>query len=154
MSSGICKNEEAIKKEEKGKTTTIFNFWIYLGIILLGVIFIVLIILIISSFFYNSNNEVNKSTTISKTTPYFETKDFNSFQQIPNITSASIPPPPIKDISMETISTNKKPFLSSLMKTTTENTDKAINSLINPLYDRKIPLKTNGGFRCKNKLRF
>ena len=63
-------------------------------------------------------------------------------------------PPPLPQITTETISTNKKPFLTSLMSNTTENTDKAIKSFVSPLYNRTIPIKTTGGFRCINRNRF
>jgi len=146
MSSGICKNEEEEKKEKK---SYLFTFWIYFGIIILGIIFLIVIILLIISLFSNSNN--NNSTVL--TTPIIETNDFNSFRGMPNITTPSIPPPPLKNISIDTVSTNKKPFLSTLMTTTTENTDKAIKSFVNPIYSRTIPVK-NGGFRCMNRNRF
>jgi magnesium-transporting ATPase (P-type) len=147
MSSGICKNEEEEKKEKK---SYLFTFWIYFGIIILGIIFLIVIILLIISLFSNSNNN-NNSTVL--TTPIIETNDFNSFRGMPNITTPSIPPPPLKNISIDTVSTNKKPFLSTLMTTTTENTDKAIKSFVNPIYSRTIPVK-NGGFRCMNRNRF
>jgi hypothetical protein len=149
MSSGICKNEEEEKKEKK---SYLFTFWIYFGIIILGIIFLIVIILLIISLFSNSNNNNNNNSTVL-TTPIIETNDFNSFRGMPNITTPSIPPPPLKNISIDTVSTNKKPFLSTLMTTTTENTDKAIKSFVNPIYSRTIPVK-NGGFRCMNRNRF
>ena len=103
MSSGICKNVEEEKKEKK---SYLFTFWIYFGIIILGIIFLIVIILLIISLFSNSNN--NNSTVL--TTPIIETNDFNSFRGMPNITTPSIPPPPLKNISIDTVSTNKKPF--------------------------------------------
>jgi hypothetical protein len=148
MSSGICKNEEEEKKEKK---SYLFTFWIYFGIIILGIIFLIVIILLIISLFSNSNKNVDNSTVL--TTPNIETNDFNSFRGMPNITTPSIPPPPLKNISMDTVSMSKKPFLSTLMTTTTENTDKAIKSFVNPIYSRTIPVKT-GGFRCMNIKRF
>jgi hypothetical protein len=33
------------------------------------------------------------------------------------------------------------------MSKTTETTDKAIKSLVSPLYERNIPIKIDGGFR-------
>jgi heme/copper-type cytochrome/quinol oxidase subunit 1 len=153
MSSGICKNVEEDKRDNS-KKSTIFNFWIYFGIIILGLLFIILVILIIYSFFSNkevTNNKPNISTPIP--TPTFQSKDLTSFQNIPVFSSASIPPP-LPQINTETISTNKKPFLSSLMSKTTDSTDKAFKSLVSPLYDRNIPIKTTGGFRCMNRRRF
>ncbi len=147
MSSGICKNEE---EEKKGKKSNTISFMIYVGIIILGLLLLIVIIYFIYSLFSNSNS--NSTSTSSLITPTFKTEDLNSFKQIPNITSASIPPP-LPKISIDNVSTNKKPFLSSLMNTTTEKTDKAINSLVNPLYNRKIPINT-GGFRCINTRRF
>jgi hypothetical protein len=154
MSSGICKNEEEEDKKDNSKKSTLFNFWIYFGIIILGLLFIILIILIIYSFF--SKNEVTNNKPYISTpmpTPTFQTKNLTSFQNIPVFTTASIPPP-LPQITTETISSNKKPFLSSLMSKTTDTTDKAIKSLVSPLYDRNIPVKTTGGFRCINRRRF
>lgn len=148
MSSGICKNEQEDKKDTS-KKSTLFNFWIYFGLIILGLIFIILIVLIISSFF--SKKEDNYKSSIS--TPSFQTKNLSSFQHIPNMTSPSIPSP-LPEINTETISVNKKPFLSSLMSKTSDNTDKAFKSLVSPLYDRNIPVKINGGFRCMNRRRY
>ena len=74
MSSGICKNEEEEKKNTSTKST-IFNFWIYFGIIILGLLFIILIVLIIYSFL--SNKEVNNYkpiTTSTIPTPTFQYK--------------------------------------------------------------------------------
>ena len=153
MSSGICKNEEEEKKNTSTKST-IFNFWIYFGIIILGLLFIILIVLIIYSFF--SNKEVNNYkpiTTSTIPTPTFQSNNLTSFQNIPIMTTPSMPPP-LPQITTETISTNKKPFLTSLMSNTTENTDKAIKSFVSPLYNRTIPIKTTGGFRCINRNRF
>jgi cytoskeletal protein RodZ len=149
MSSGICKNEE---EEKKGKKSNTISFMIYVGIIILGLLLLIVIIYFIYSLFSNSNSNSTSTSTSSLITPTFKTEDLNSFKQIPNITSASIPPP-LPKISIDNVSTNKKPFLSSLMNTTTEKTDKAINSLVNPLYNRKIPINT-GGFRCINTRRF
>jgi hypothetical protein len=39
------------------------------------------------------------------------------------------------------------------MSKTKETTDKALTSFVAPL-DRKIPMKTSGGFRCMNRRRF
>ena len=151
MSSGICKNDEEDKKDTS-KKSSIFNFWIYFGIIILGLLFIILIILIIYSFFSKKNvNTTYINTTTSIPTPTFQSKDLTSFQNIPIITTPSIPPP-LPQIT-ETISNNKKPFLSSLMSKTTDTTDKAIQSLISPLYDRNIPIKINGGFRSIHRKR-
>lgn len=150
MSSGICKNEQEEKKETS-KKSNIFNFWIYLGLIILGLLFIILIILIIYSFF--SKKEVNvykPTTTTSIPTPSFQSKNLTSFQNIPIMSSPSLPPP-LPEITTENVSINKKPFLSSLMSKTTNTTDKAIKSLVSPLYDRNIPIKTSGGFRCINR---
>jgi heme/copper-type cytochrome/quinol oxidase subunit 1 len=156
MSSGICKNEEVNKKDTSRKST-IFNFWIYLGLIILGLIFVILIIYLIYSLLSsnnNNNNNCNCNNTTSKiTTPTFKTRDLTSFQNIPNMTTISIPPP-LPEITTETISINKKPFLTTLMSKTTDTTDKAINSLVSPLYNRNIPIKTTGGFRCMNRRRF
>jgi len=154
MSSGICKNEEEDKRDNSNKST-IFNFWIYFGIIILGLLFLILIILIIYSFFSKKevNNNYKPITSTPIPTPTFQSKDLTSFQNIPVFTTASIPPP-LPQITTETISTNKKPFLSSLMSKTTDTTDKAIKSLVSPLYDRNIPIKTTGGFRCMNRRRF
>jgi len=156
MSSGICKNVEEDKRDNS-KKSTIFNFWIYFGIIILGLLFIILIILIIYSFFSKKEvtiNNYNPNISTPIPTPTFQSKDLTSFQNIPVFTTASSPPP-LPQINTETISTNKKPFLSSLMSKTTDSTDKAFKSLVSPLYDRNIPIKTTtGGFRCMNRRRF
>ena len=154
MSSGICKNEEVDKKNTSNKSN-IFKFWIYLGLILLGLIFIIIIILMIYSLFSSKNdNKTLSSSSTSISTPTFKTRDLTSFQNIPNISSISMPPPPLPEITTETISINKKPFLTNLMSNTKDTTNKAINSLVSPLYNREIPIKQTGGFRCINRRRF
>lgn len=153
MSSGICKNEEEEDKKDTSKKSSIFNFWIYFGIIILGLLFIILIILIIYSFFSKKNvNTTYINTTTSIPTPTFQSKDLTSFQNIPILTTPSIPPP-LPQITTETISTNKKPFLSTLMSKTTDTTDKAIKSLVSPLYERNIPKQIDGGFRSIRRKR-
>lgn len=154
MSSGICKNEDVDKKDTSRKSN-IFNFWIYLGLIILGLIFLILIIFLIYSLFSKKevNNKYNPDTSTSIQTPTFESRDLSSFQNIPVFTTPSIPQP-LPQITTETISSNKKPFLTTLMSKTTDTTDKAIKSLVSPLYDRNIPVKTTGGFRCMTRRRF
>jgi heme/copper-type cytochrome/quinol oxidase subunit 1 len=152
MSSGICKNEQEDKKDTS-KKSTIFNFWIYFGIIVLGILFLTLIIFLIYSFFSKKEVNNNPTPTYSIQTPTFQSKQLSSFQNIPDFSPISIPPP-LPEITPETISSNKKPFLSSLMTTTTDTTDKALKSFVSPLYDRQIPPKTTGGFRCMNRRRF
>jgi len=143
MSSGICKNEKEEKKREK---SSVFNFWIYLGIIILLLLFVIIIILIIYSFFQKKDEDIKSvSKSITKSTPSFE-MNLSTFKDIK-------PPPPPK-ITTETITTTKEPFLSTLMNETTKNTDKAFNTIISPLYDRKIPVNKKGGFRCMNRRRF
>jgi heme/copper-type cytochrome/quinol oxidase subunit 1 len=153
MSSGICKNEEEDKKDTS-KKSTIFNFWIYFGIIILGILFLILIIFLIYSFFSKKevNNNNNLTPTYSIQTPTFQTKQLTSFQNIPDFSPISIPPP-LPEITTDTISSSKKSFLSSLMSKTKETTDKALTSFVAPL-DRQIPMKTSGGFRCMNRRRF
>jgi len=128
MSSGICKNKEDKKEHRKSSSLT---FWIYLGIIILGLLLIITIIIIIYSSFSGKKEEVYRPplTTSSPVVSSFE----RTFENIPN------------DIE-------KKPFLSSLMNTQ-KATGNAINTLVNPLYDRQIPIKT-GGFRCMKINRF
>jgi magnesium-transporting ATPase (P-type) len=77
MSSGICKNEEEDKRDNSNKST-IFNFWIYFGIIILGLLFIILIILIIYSFFSKKevNNNYKPITSTPIPTPTFQSPSF------------------------------------------------------------------------------
>jgi cytoskeletal protein RodZ len=148
MSSGICKNE---KEEKKRENSSVFNFWIYFGIIILAILFIIIIISIIYSFFQkkDENNIIKSIKTPSKSTPSFEMSNLSTFQNIPSLS----PPPPPTKITTENISSTKQPFLSNLMTETTKNTDKAFNTIISPLYNRKIPVK-KGGFRCMYRRRF
>jgi uncharacterized protein YpmS len=147
MSSGICKNDKEENVENKRKSN-IFNFWIYFGIIVLGLLLLIILIIIIYSFLSRNKNEVNTYSTSSPVN--YNQQVLTSYQNMPskNTTiSSSLP-----DIS-DTITTDKKPFLESLMTKTSETTGNTINNVVHPLYQRKIPINT-GGFRCMYKRRF
>lgn len=158
MSSGICKNnkdddEKKINIESKSN----FKFWIYVGLILLGLLFIIIIGFIIYSLLSsNINNKsikeiinnqeiikkpdiINSSTLKTTSIPIFPSKDLTS-TQAPNIsiTNPSIPPP------KTTISNSSNSFLSNLMLNTS-------NNLLN-ITNREIPIQRKiGGFRCMNR---
>lgn len=126
MSSGISKNE---KEETKQKSSNIFNFWIYLGFILLALIFFTMIGVIIYSLFSS-----NKKTS----SPITESVNLNSVDNSSMSTSFNIKSPQNSSVN------NNKPFFKSVIN----NTDKTYNSIVSPLVYRKIPLK-NGGFNLK-----
>ena len=126
MSSGISKNE---KEETKQKSSNIFNFWIYLGFILLALIFFTMIGVIIYSLFSS-----NKKTS----SPITESINLNSVDNSSMSTSFNIKSPQNSSVN------NNKPFFKSVIN----NTDKTYNSIVSPLVYRKIPLK-NGGFNLK-----
>lgn len=127
-SSGICKNEVKEKKKERSSS---FNLWIYFGIIILALIFIILIILLIYSIVSNKQSQPSPS--------YIEPNIYEHNYKTNIITS---PAPIYND--------DKKTFLSNLLTSTSENTNNALKSVVNPLYDRRIQYN-RGGYRCINR---
>lgn len=157
MSSGVCKNnDDEEKKERSNQGSNGFKFWIYLAFIILGLLLLILIgFLIYSAISSRKTSETNSSPivnninkpvpVVNNTTsfPTFSSKDISSFKQAPEFSSISpsVPPPQ-----------PKKPFLSSLMNSTS-NLSNIATEQISSSYNRTIPVKT-GGFRCFNRRRF
>lgn len=156
MSSGVCKNnDDEEKKERSNQGSSGFKFWIYLAFIILGLLLLILIgFLIYSAISSRKTSETNFSPApvvnnpvpvVNNTTsfPTFSSKDISSFKQAPEVSSISpsVPPPQ-----------PKKPFLSSLM-TSTSNLSNIATEQISSSYNRTIPVK-KGGFRCFNRRRF
>jgi cytoskeletal protein RodZ len=155
MSSGVCKNNDDEEKKKTSQGSSGFKFWIYLAFIILGLLLLILIgfliYLAISSRKTSENNSSpvpvvnNPVPVVNNTTsfPTFSSKDISSFKQAPEVSSISpsVPPPQ-----------PKKPFLSSLM-TSTSNLSNIATEQISSSYNRTIPVK-KGGFRCFNRRRF
>lgn len=162
MSSGVCKNnDDEEKKERSNQGSNGFKFWIYLAFIILGLLLIIIIgILIYSAISSRKTGETNSSPIVnninkpvpsinntssinSSSFPTFSSKDISSFKQVPELSPIipSVPPPQ-----------PKKPFLSSLMGTTS-NLSTTAKEQISSAYNRTIPAK-KGGFRCFNRRRF
>ena len=156
MSSGVCKNnDDEEKKERSNQGSNGFKFWIYLAFIILGLLLLILIgFLIYSAISSRKTSENNSSPApvvnnpvpvVNNTTsfPTFSSKDISSFKQAPEVSSISpsVPPPQ-----------PKKPFLSSLMNSTS-NLSNIATEQISSSYNRTIPVK-KGGFRCFNRRRF
>lgn len=155
MSSGVCKNNDDEEKKKTSQGSSGFKFWIYLAFIILGLLLLILIgFLIYSAISSRKTSETNSSPApvvnnpvpvVNNTTsfPTFSSKDISSFKQAPEVSSISpsVPPPQ-----------PKKPFLSSLM-TSTSNLSNIATEQISSSYNRTIPVK-KGGFRCFNRRRF
>jgi len=161
MTTGICKNEKDELKTEKKENKNNFKFWIYFALIILGILFIIIIVFLLYSFLSSSSSNNNKSPIIHTPFPksdFLSSNIVSSEQFVPppiSSTNISVPKPNVNNTT--TISSNtvdiKKPFLTKLMNTTTEQTGKTLNTLISPLYQRIIPVNKTGGFRCLNKKR-
>ena len=153
MVDGICKNEEEDKKTSN-KKSTLFNFWVYFGIIILALIFIIMIGFLIYSLFSSKDS----SSSVTSSRPVYsssineihsnESKIFKNIPEFatPSTENSSLPPVNIKD----SISTEKKSFLTTLMTKTNEKT----SDFINPLYSRDLSGVKKGGYRCMNLRRF
>lgn len=155
MSSGVCKNNDDEENKKTSQGSNGFKFWIYLAFIILGLLLLILIgFLIYSAISSRKTSENNSSPApvvnnpvpvVNNTTsfPTFSSKDISSFKQAPEVSSISpsVPPPQ-----------PKKPFLSSLM-TSTSNLSNIATEQISSSYNRTIPVK-KGGFRCFNRRRF
>ncbi len=163
MSSGVCKNNDDEEKKKTSQGSSGFKFWIYLAFIILGLLLLILIgFLIYSAISSRKTSETNSSPIVnninkpvpsinnnttssinSSSFPTFSSKDISSFKQAPEVSSISpsVPPPQ-----------PKKPFLSSLM-TSTSNLSNIATEQISSSYNRTIPVK-KGGFRCFNRRRF
>lgn len=155
MSSGVCKNNDDEEKKRTSQGSSGFKFWIYLAFIILGLLLLILIgFLIYSAISSRKTSETNSSPVpvvnnpvpvVNNTTsfPTFSSKDISSFKQAPEVSSISpsVPPPQ-----------PKKPFLSSLMNSTS-NLSNIATEQISSSYNRTIPVK-KGGFRCFNRRRF
>ena len=158
MSSGVCKNnddeEKKINNKETNQGSSGFKFWIYLAFIILGLLLVILIGFLIYSAISSRKTSENNSSPVpvinntnspinTTSFPTFSSKDISSFKQAPEVSSItpSVPPPQ-----------PKKPFLSSLMNSTS-NLSSSTKEQISSSYNRTIPVKT-GGFRCFNRKRF
>jgi len=154
MADGICKNEDEDKKSSN-KKSTLFNFWVYFGIIILAIIFFVMIGFLIYSLFSKS-----ESPSVSSTRPIYsssneihssESKLFKNMPEFASPSTEHISATRTTDIK-DVISPEKKPFLNALMKTTNEKT----SDFVSPLYTRDLTqtAKKIGGYRCMNLRRF
>lgn len=153
MSSGVCKNNDDEEKKKTSQGSSGFKFWIYLAFIILGLLLLILIgFLIYSAISSRKTSENNSSPIVNNPVPVvnnttsfptFSSKDISSFKQAPEVSSISpsVPPPQ-----------PKKPFLSSLMNSTS-NLSNIATEQISSSYNRTIPVK-KGGFRCFNRRRF
>jgi predicted PurR-regulated permease PerM len=146
MTDGICTNEKEEEKITSKKNSTFFNFWVYFGIIILVILFIIIIIYLIYSLISKNSSDSSSSRPIYTTSRIqTESKIFEKLPEFPSQQSSSTQS--IKD----TISTDKKSFLSSLMSKTNETT----SEIVNPLYNRDLStVKKTGGYRCIKLRRF
>ena len=146
--SGTCKIQEKKESKKESKKEDRFNFWIYISLIVLGILLLIIFIYSIYSLLtYKSNNSSNNSSN----------NFFNNYKYIPDKAAA----PPI--ITTPPVIKTQPSFMSSIFPKSNSTTTivnatnnfkppeikKEINSFTSPLFSRHIIPPTNkqmGGY--------